>query len=214
MVTCHLFLQIQSLVVLSQWWMNRTLWQANHIAFSLSVTSICAWSCQLHIMEACDGHSETLQIALQHSPQTSQLLPFKLPSSCTSYTFPWYRECLLFYHVDLSAFSSVGHGIIFCILYCVQCTLMRKDFTIVSRKLRIYHSSSTCISLSYPAHKGRKGVTFTFLTVSGSFQPATFLVRQLHRTRRDQHFVCQKLLTSLSGVFVECFGLKGTLKII
>lgn len=66
-VTCHLFLQIQILVMLSQWWTNKTLWRVNHTACSLSVTSICPHPGQLHVMEACDGHSETLQIGLQCS---------------------------------------------------------------------------------------------------------------------------------------------------
>lgn len=211
MVTCHLFLQIQILVMLSQWWTNRALWCVNDLACSPSVTSICAHSGQLHGMEACDEHSEILQIGLQCSPRTSQLLPFKLPSRSISYMFPWHSEHLLFHHVDLSIFSSIGH----CTIFSVQFPLLiRKDFPIVLRKLRIYLSSSTYTFLSCPAHKEGKGVAFTFLMVSRSFHPATFLHRQLHRARRDQHFVCLKLLTSLSGVSIEWFGLKGAVKIL
>lgn len=171
----------------------------NPVACPFAVTRHCLHRGQLLVVEACDEHSETLSNCIcRCSPQTAQLpsdLPVKHPIGCTSCDFQQHDEHLWFPKMHLSmspdgVWGSVGHFMV----SCVQFTLPnRNDMPSVSRKSCTYYSSTVCTS---------SGRATLFI------QPISrHLDSQLHKTRRDQCFVCQELLTTASLVYPLCLVL-------
>lgn len=195
-VPCHLFLWALSFVGLCQWLIDRNLCLFNPVTCPLAVTRRCPHRGQLLAVGACDACSETLSIFIcRCSPQTAQLpsdLPVKHPISCTSCTSQWHDEQLWFRSMHLSMspdgiWSSVGHFMVSCVRFPL---LNRNDMPSVSRKSCTYYSPTVCTS---------SGRATLFI------QPISrHLDNQLHKTRRDQCFVCQELLTTASLVYPLC----------